>query len=431
MIEMEKRGKSAPSTEVERTMLIRNQHELGHFGREATYKALYNKDIWWPNMRSDIATELANCDACARFTVVKSGYNPGEYIMAKGPWDHVQIDCCVHLPVTPGGFTAMLVIVDHFTGFALLRSMTTTSAHEVAQQLFDVFTTFGPPRILQSDNGPEFVNDVIRALVKLTGLDHRLISPYNPRADGKVERTIGTVTKAIMKMLHGTDTLWNTMLPYVQYCYNSKVSSLTSSTPASLMFGRTMNDFKDYTGTDEPTIVTTDNWRQHQEKMLATIYPAITDRTRTSKTKMIQTWNKQRRLLLNNALPNGAIVMLTDQTRQNKFEPKYVGPYHIVRRTRNHGNYVLRDPSTGEVLDRNVPPDQLKLVSKKPRPSDLKDNQFEVSQILKHRGSPGKFEYFVKWKHYNDRTWEPASSFLDDTVIKNYWKNSAPVPARS
>jgi len=223
--------------------------------------------------------------------------------------------------------------------------------------------------------------------------------------------------------------LWSTMLPYVQYCYNSKVSSLTSSTPASLMFGRTMNEFKDYTGA-EPAIVTTDNWRQHQEKMLATIYPAITDRTRTSKTKMIQTWNKQRRLLLNNALPNGAIVMLTDQTRQNKFEPKYVGPYHIVRRTRNHGNYVLRDPSTGEVLDRNVPPDQLKLVSKKPRPSDLKDNQFEVSEILKHRGSPGKYEYYVKWKHYNDRTWEPASSFLDDTVIKNYWKHSAPVPDR-
>ena len=115
------------------------------------------------------------------------------------------------------------------------------------------------------------------------------------------------------------------------------------------------------------------------------------------------------------------------QLRANKFEPKYVGPYHVVRRIRN-GAYLLRDPSTGDLLDRHVPPDQLKLVSKKPRASDLRDNQFEVDSILKHRGEPGKYEYYVKWKHYNDRTWEPQASFLDDTVIKNYWKHSTAEP---
>ena len=122
---------------------------------------------------------------------------------------------------------------------------------------------------------------------------------------------------------------------------------------------------------------------------------------------MVKTWNKHRRLLLNNALPNGAIVMLIDQLRTNKHEPKYVGPYHVVRRTRN-GTYVLKEPASGDLLDRQVPPDQLKLISKKPRAADLADNQYEVEAVLAHRGTPGDHQYLVKWKHYNDRTWEPS-----------------------
>ena len=48
--------------------------------------------------------------------------------------------------------------------------------------------------------------------------------------------------------------------------------------------------------------------------------------------------------------------------------------------------------------------------------------EYEVQWIVSHRGEPGSYEYQVKWKNYNERTWEPASSFHDDLVIKNYWK---------
>jgi hypothetical protein len=129
--------------------------------------------------------------------------------------------------------------------------------------------------------------------------------------------------------------------------------------------------------------------------------------------------NKNRRTLTQNAFPNGAIVMLNDPVRANKFEPKYIGPYTVARRTRS-GGYSLRD-ATGELLDRNVPPDQLKLVSRKARPIDLKDNVYEVEKIDTHRGNPSAYEYLTKWKGYTKRTWEPAASFLDTTLIKDYW----------
>lgn len=135
---------------------------------------------------------------------------------------------------------------------------------------------------------------------------------------------------------------------------------------------------------------------------------------------MVATLNKHRRQLLQNALPPGATVMLKDMLRSNKFEPKYVGPYTVMRRTRA-GTYVVRD-ATGDMLDRHVPADQLILVSRKPRASDLANNTYEVEAVLSHRGQPGNYEYEVKWTGYPKPTWEPATSFLDNAVITAYWR---------
>ena len=97
------------------------------------------------------------------------------------------------------------------------------------------------------------------------------------------------------------------------------------------------------------------------------------------------------------SVPTGATVMIKDVTRENKFEPKYVGPYIIARRARN-GAYVLRDVD-GDILDRHVPIDQMKIISKTGRSKDR--NTFSVHKILDHRGSPGSYEYLVQWKDYS------------------------------
>ena len=52
--------KSSPASDAEqREQLIHEEHELGHFGREAIYKQFIHDNIWWPNMRNDIKRELA------------------------------------------------------------------------------------------------------------------------------------------------------------------------------------------------------------------------------------------------------------------------------------------------------------------------------------------------------------------------------------
>jgi hypothetical protein len=138
---------------------------------------------------------------------------------------------------------------------------------------------------------------------------------------------------------------------------------------------------------------------------------------------MIQALNKQRRLITSSTFPVGSIVMVVDPHRANKFEAKYLGPYTVKRRTRN-GNYVLQD-ETGDELERRLPPDQMKLVSKKPRDIDLQNNVYEVERIENHRGSAGNYEYLTKWKNYREKTWEPQENFKDTALISDYWKNKS------
>ena len=419
MVELEKRGKTCPDSEEEKVELIKKHHLFGHFGRDGVYRSLFNAGYWWPHIRKDIQKEISNCDPCARYTVVKSGFHPASFITAAAPFDHIQIDTSVHLPPSPGGYTALLVIIDVFTGFVILRPLKTNTAEIVARKLWKVFALFGLPKIIQSDNGAEFANEVIFALVKITGIDQRLISAYNPRVDGKVERSIGTVMSIIKKHLHGTENHWPLFVPFAQLSFNNKVSSLTNSSPFALMFARNINEMKDYSQ-EPPSSIDYDDWRAYQEKIISIIYPSIFERTYQHKNKMIESLNKKRHLLLPTSFPNGCVVMIIDQARKDKFQPKYVGPYHVVRRTKG-GTYLLKD-STGDMLDRHVPADQMKLISLKPREIDTANKFYEIQSILNHRGSPGSYEYLVKWKDYNDRTWEPEQNFTDDLVIRNYWK---------
>lgn len=56
---------------------------------------------------------------------------------------------------------------DHLTKFVILKPLKIKTAEEVAQNLLDIFTFFGAPAIVQSDNGREFANKILKQLTLL------------------------------------------------------------------------------------------------------------------------------------------------------------------------------------------------------------------------------------------------------------------------
>ena len=68
---------------------------------------------------------------------------------------------------TDGDFKYIMVYQDHLTKWTVLRPLKTKRADEIAKNLVNIFCHFGSPLLLHSDNGREFVNEVIHSLLSL------------------------------------------------------------------------------------------------------------------------------------------------------------------------------------------------------------------------------------------------------------------------
>jgi hypothetical protein len=188
-----------------------------------------------------------------------------------------------------------------------------------------------------------------------------------------------------------------------------------------------MNAIVDYTSeTEKPTPITLEDWKTHQEKVISVIYPAVSERIKLLSADMRKRLDEHRKVLETDPYPKGTIVMIKDVSYANnpglkpKTEPKYVGPYTVVRRTRN-GAYQLQD-TDGNFLDRLVSIDHIKKTSPKLEMSTI----YQVEDILDHRDDDGEREFLTKWHGYDDPTWVEEKNFLDTQVIQNYWKKKRP-----
>jgi transposase InsO family protein len=91
---------------------------------------------------------------------------------------------------------------------------------EIARALWNVMAEYGVMKIIQSDNGLEFVNQVVRELTELYGIEHRLITAYHPSANGLVECCNKDVKIMLRKYMSGEAGNWELWLPLVQLCIN-------------------------------------------------------------------------------------------------------------------------------------------------------------------------------------------------------------------
>ncbi|CAF4606863.1 unnamed protein product, partial [Didymodactylos carnosus] len=64
-------------------------------------------------------------------------------------------------------YSWILHCIDHFSKFTFAYPLKNKSAVEVASKLRKLFSSFGPPHLLHSDNGAEFVAQVIVELKTL------------------------------------------------------------------------------------------------------------------------------------------------------------------------------------------------------------------------------------------------------------------------
>ncbi|CAF1072263.1 unnamed protein product [Didymodactylos carnosus] len=151
-----------------------------------------------------------------------------------------QVDLIDFQSKPDGEYKFLMNYQDHFNKFTVLRPLKNKTAVEVGRELVNIFSLFGAPTILQSDNGREFVNHIIDSLAELwPGLKIVHEKPRHPQSQGSVEKCNHDIeTKLTVWMQEHRNAKWTEGVPIAMYQKNTSFHSRLKMTPYEAFFGR-------------------------------------------------------------------------------------------------------------------------------------------------------------------------------------------------
>jgi hypothetical protein len=226
-------------------------------------------------------------------------------------------------------------------------------------------------------------------------VDHRLITPYNPQANGLAERWVQTTSVAIYKLLDGSTKDWDLYVPSVQYFTNLKICARHGSASFSLMFARKANTFEDFSGTQ----ASESDVKSLQEKLDSInyiVFPIIRNKAKLTGISMFNQHSKHKAIISQEKFKNGSLVMVKDDTITRKEVPPYEGPMVVVKR--NHGGAYILKGKDGTEYQRVA--NQMKLVNQSPDLDTFFDNS--LKEVKKELAKVDNDHYLVQFKGSKD-----------------------------
>ncbi|KAI6651820.1 KRAB-A domain-containing protein 2-like [Oopsacas minuta] len=226
--------------------LVAAHQALSHGGRDKMHEYFESHNY---HVLIDVITLFVRlCAICqankgrkSTLKVIHRPIIPGN-VGLRGQADLVDMQTC-----SDKEYCYILNYQDCFSKFVVLRALKSTQAEEVAEHLVLIFCEHGPPHILHTDNGREFVNDhLFTALRRLWTRTHLVRGrPRHSQDQGSVERANDDFKKQLFARLKDAgkaSNQWVSELPFVQYSKNNAYHSGIKATPFSVHLGRTPPD---------------------------------------------------------------------------------------------------------------------------------------------------------------------------------------------
>ena len=326
--------------------IVKETHEgtLGqHIGRDRTFETIRQR-YYWQGMASDVYEYIGKCIICNQQNLRIDASPLQDTPIADFPFQRIGIDTTGPYPVTEGGNKFCLTVTDHFSGWIECFPIPDKRATTIAKHLVDdVFRRFSWCRYMTSDNGSEFVNDVLRQLTKLGHVHHITTSVYHPRANGRAERPHRTMVACLAKVSNKVD--WDAYIPSFCAAYNFSVAGNVKFSPFYLLYHRDpmlpldtiIRESDKYEG---------DDFLPNALQRMHTAYELVRKRIKKTAEKSREYANQKR-----NAKPSeikvGDPVYWFNHRRQDKFDKKWVPHYRVLKQT-GPVSFIVQNQLTGK-----------------------------------------------------------------------------------
>ncbi|RXN16546.1 putative protein K02A2.6-like protein [Labeo rohita] len=160
---------------------VLQQLHVGHCGM-VRMKELARSYFWWPGLDGDIEGKARSCTSCqkVRNEPQLAPLHPWDW--PETPWQRVHVDFA-----GPVEGKMLLIVMDAHSKWPKVAVMHSTTAEKTAVKLGEMFSHFGYPEQLISDNGPQFTSHEFAVFLQQCGIQHIKSAPYHPATNGLAE----------------------------------------------------------------------------------------------------------------------------------------------------------------------------------------------------------------------------------------------------
>ena len=344
-----------------------NPNTMGHFGRHRTL-AKIRRYYYWPGMQQDCKEYIKTCAECqAHKTPAPNKYGHQLHpSLPNGPNARISIDLIGPLPTTAAGYKYGLIMIDYFTKWTVVVPISNKGEKEVAEAIYKHwYCKFGIPFEIQTDQGNEFTNDLLKRINSRLNIGHQVTTPYNPSPNGQVENFNRTLKASLSIYAEDHPSNWDCFIEGIAWAYNSSLHRQTGFSPFYLMYGREPRLPTDVLGGRIMDI--RHDWDQYQTNLtchLRDAYEIVTKRITEEAKKAKEAWDRKIHKSYTTFKEGDLVLMYKDQTHIGKdqnahehvWKRKWQGPFKVIRQkyADNKDVYVIKDEESSREWTINV-----------------------------------------------------------------------------
>lgn len=319
----------------------------GHRGIIETTRKIRD-EFFWKGMTNDIKNYVDSCITCQRNKIQRKSFQAPMVITSQStePFERVSMDLVSYSDVSDSNNKYVLTLQDDLTRYVQAYPIPDKEANTVAQKLLHYCQHYGVPKRFHSDQGTEFMNNIMKQLMKFFGSNHTFNTTYHPQTNGCLERFHATLRDHI-RMYHNRRLKnWDQIIPFAIMCHNTSVNSSTGYTPHELLFGYKPRPF--YSIKPIPDYTACDYLKDLNERLRASRDAALKN-IENMKEKAKERYDSQIRNTVEYKIGDKVMLKVPNP---NNLNAKWEGPYEVVRIGFNE-TYMIKKAGKNQLVHAN------------------------------------------------------------------------------